>query len=52
MKKNIKNVLILIVLVIVLLLPYFVFAQNPLERLQEVGTEAGFDEASKYNCMS
>lgn len=48
MKKNIKNILVLIVLVIVLLLPYFVFAQNPLERLQGVGTEAGFDEADKY----
>ena len=48
MKKNIKNVLILIVLVIVLLLPYFVFAQSPLENLKSVGTDAGFDEADKY----
>lgn len=44
MKKNLKHLLILLFLVIVLVLPYFVFAQEsaPLNKLKEVGPAGGY----------
>ena len=43
MKKNIKQFLILICLVSLLILPYFVFAASPLEKLKSVGNTGGYD---------
>ena len=46
MEKNIKKFLTLFCLIFVLLFPYFVFAQNPLEKLKGVGTAGGYADIS------
>lgn len=48
MKKIIKQILILACLLTIIVLPYFVFAQNtaPLENLEKVGEGGGYAEAS------
>lgn len=46
MKKKIKNILILLYIVIVLILPYFVFAQSPLNTLQKIQPNSGFTEVN------
>lgn len=52
MKKKLKNLAVLIFLVMILILPYFVFAQEttaPLERLRTVGTGNGaYAQADEY----
>ncbi len=47
MKNIIKQILVLIVLIGFLVLPYFVFAQSPLDRMKNVATEGGFAEAKE-----
>lgn len=49
MKTKIKNIFVLFFLVIVLILPYFVFAQDPLDRLSEVGISGGYSGISSEN---
>ena len=46
MNKTIKQILILICLIVILILPYFVFAANPLDMLKDTGTDAGYAEAT------
>lgn len=49
MNKLLKQILILICLIAVLILPYFVFAQEtPLGKLESVGQEGGYAQADKY----
>ncbi|MCK5060942.1 hypothetical protein KAR28_00160 [Candidatus Parcubacteria bacterium] len=50
MVKTIKHVLILACLVIILLLPYLVFAGDaePLSALKDIREESGYAEATKY----
>mgnify|MGYP001426158266 CR=1 FL=1 len=43
MLKFIKSTLIVLALVTVMLMPYFVFADSPMDRLQNVGGEGGFE---------
>ena len=47
MKKHLKQILILFFLIVILILPYFVFASsNPaLDGLTDVGSDAGYAEA-------
>ncbi len=47
MRKILKQILILIILVGFLILPYFVFAQTPLDRMKDVAIQSGFSEASE-----
>lgn len=49
MKNKIKNILVLVCLIIVLVLPYFVFAQNPMDKLNTVGKQGGYTEISDGN---
>lgn len=49
MKNKIKNILILICLIVVLILPYLVFAQSPLDKLSAVGKEGGYSDISGDN---
>lgn len=51
MGKKIKNIAILFFLIIVLILPYLVFAQDktaPLNKLEEVGPGSGYAAADEY----
>lgn len=43
MKKKLKQFFILICLVVLLILPYFVFAASPLNKLKSVGSTGGYD---------
>lgn len=47
MKNKIKNLLVLLCLITVLVLPYFVFAQDPLDKLQKVGVDGGYSEINQ-----
>ncbi len=48
MNKLLKQILILICLIAVLILPYFVFAQEtPLGKLESVGQEGGYAQATE-----
>ena len=42
MSKLLKQILILAVLIAILILPYFVFAQGPLDKLKNVGEGGGY----------
>lgn len=44
MKNKIKNILILFCLVFVLILPYFVFAQAPIDKLKIIQPGSGYAE--------
>lgn len=49
MKKNIKQLLILLFILVVLILPYFVFAQTaPLDTLKKVQPESGYEEVDEF----
>ncbi len=52
MNKILKQILIVIFLVVILVLPYFVFAQSPLEKLTDVGTAGGYNEATNEYSFS
>lgn len=43
MLKSLKQFLIITILIIILVLPYFVFAQGLKDNLKALGTEAGYD---------
>ena len=44
MKNKIKHLFILLCLIIILILPYFVFAQSPLDGLKKVQPDSGYAE--------
>jgi hypothetical protein len=44
MKKNLKSILFLVILIAVLVIPYFVFADSALDMLKAVGSAGGFDD--------
>jgi Type IV secretion system pilin len=52
MKTIIKRISILAVLLAFLVLPYFVFAQSPLNALQNVGNSAGYQQANNTSVAS
>jgi len=50
MNNILKQVIFLILLVVILVLPYFVFAQNPaLEGLERIQPDSGYAEADSEN---
>ncbi|HAM88225.1 MAG: hypothetical protein US83_C0010G0044 [Candidatus Falkowbacteria bacterium GW2011_GWC2_38_22] len=49
MKTKIKNIFVLMCLVVVLILPYFVFAQSPLDKLSDVGVKGGYSGVTSEN---
>lgn len=51
MKKVIKQIIFLTVLTAVLSFPYFVFADSPLDRLESLGTDAGFQPLTDQNSL-
>ena len=52
MKKNIKNIIVLLFLIAVLVLPYFVFAQTPLDGLKNVAESGGYSSETSDTTMS
>jgi cytochrome bd-type quinol oxidase subunit 2 len=49
MNKQLKHIFILVVLIVVLVLPYFVFAQSaPLQTLEGIREESGYEEADQF----
>ena len=52
MKKTIKQILTLLILIIILILPYFVFAGGPLNTLETVGTGGGYADADETSAAS
>ncbi len=47
MRNLIQQILILIILIGFLILPYFVFAQSPLDRMQNVADQSGYAKADE-----
>jgi hypothetical protein len=47
MTKTIKTFFTLIFLVVVLIIPYFVFAQAPLDALKKAATDSGYEVTDK-----
>ena len=52
MKKIIKRISILTSLLVSLILPYFVFADSPLNALQNVGTAGGYSKSTNQTTIS
>jgi hypothetical protein len=52
MKKIIKRISILTSLLGFLILPYFVFADSPLNALQNVGNNAGYNKATNQTTLA
>ena len=48
MDKHLKNIFILVVLIVVLVLPYFVFASAPLKTLEGIQEKSGYEKADEY----
>ena len=52
MNKFFKQIIILIVLVAILILPYFVFAESPLDKLKNVGPQGGYADTTDSTSIS
>lgn len=52
MKKHLKSILSLFVLITILILPYFVFAQSPLETLKDVQPGSGYEPSGEQGQAS
>ena len=52
MKKTLKQFFILICLVVLLILPYFVFAASPLSKLKDVAEGGGYEEVNETSFAS
>jgi hypothetical protein len=46
MRKKLKSILFLIVLIAILVIPYFVFAQSALDKLKLVGGASGYSQTT------
>jgi hypothetical protein len=44
MKNNLKSILFLIILISILVIPYFVFAQSALDNLKILGNQSGYSQ--------